>query len=59
MFSSRGSLESRESEGIPEVVQFIGTAASAGEAEEAEEEPEALEEEADEDPGVSVTRGCW
>jgi len=30
-----------------------------GEAEEAEEEPEALEDEADEDPGVSVAKGCW
>ena len=41
------------------MVQFIGTGASAGEAEEAEADPEALEEEAEEDPGVSVGRGCW
>ena len=46
------------SAGIP-TVQFIGTGASAGEAEEAEADPDALEEEADEDPGVSVGRGCW
>jgi hypothetical protein len=44
--------------GIP-TVQFTGTGASGGEAEEAEDDPDALEEEAEEEPGVSVGRGCW